>query len=202
MVSKKKKIKLTRKKDNQNIKKASIEADDNDNKKGRVMEVKRVSGLKAKFQRRKNLINFGFWSNRNLKKEPETCFIIEMLYSNGTSKQFVLQTGKNTFSMKVGNTLKTYHLFYEECYFDISLNQYRLIYSENFTEPINREIMADNENSPYFSVSPDNLKDLIAMNYVRNITKVDEGMSRQKMIFIIAGIVILLLVLWYANKGG
>lgn len=143
--------------------------------KPRVVEIERKKGVMPSFKSKKeNVIDFGMRSNYDLKKEPEKCYVIIMLFANGTMKEFVLKTSEQTFSIS-NNPKKHYHLYYEECYYNLSLNQFCLIYHENYVEPINREITVDNTESPYFSVSPDNMKDFVDMKYLKVITEAEQG---------------------------
>ena len=127
--------------------------------KGKVSEMKRK---KKFFQKGKNLISFGFWGNKKLKKNPEKAFVITMFFANGTKKSFIIKTTESTFMYRK----KAYYLYYEESWFDISLNQYHLFYHENYAVPINREVMQTG-NEAFFNVTPENLKDLIAFEYVK-----------------------------------
>jgi len=156
-----------------------------------------TDGTCRELKRKKKLLdfknmNFGFKDNRKLKKHPESTFLIEMLYSNGTSKTFVIKTNKNTFSIDE----KIYYLFYEECYFDLSMNQFRLIYHESCPVPINREIMKIGDDT-YFSVTPDNLKPLVEMRYLEVLTTpINNNKINWKMLLIIGGIVALIIFLF------
>lgn len=161
----KSKVKL-KKKDIKEVKDVTLKTS---NSKDKIIEVKRKGGI-LDLNLKKNKLNFGFKGEQDLKKKPESSYIIEMLFSNGTCKQFVLQTQEKSFSLSNDST-KQYILYYEESYFDLSLNQLKLIYHEDYVTPINREIMIDDENNPYFFISPDNLKDAWEMRYVRVITK-------------------------------
>ena len=60
---------------------------------GTSKEVKRSRNM---FQRGKHVINLGILGRRKLKTKPEHSYIIEMMFSNGTSKTFVITTDKNT----------------------------------------------------------------------------------------------------------
>lgn len=169
--------------------------------KPRVKKIERKKGvLWNPFKRGKNIINFGMGDNYRLKKKPEKCYIIEMLFANGTKKQFVLESAEQTFTLNSNN--KTYFLYYEECYFDISLNQYCLIYHENYCEPLNREIQVDNKESPYFNISPDNLKDFIGMKYLKAITENSDSelndFFKKYWLYILGAVLVLM---YYLNQG-
>ena len=117
---------------------------------------------KRMFQR-KNTLKLGFMDRRRLKNKPDSSYVITMLFGNGTSKTFVITTGNNTFEFKK----KSYYLYYEEAYFDISQNQYHLYFFESFPCPINREIVKKNENEAYWQIYSSSLKDLIKFEYVK-----------------------------------
>lgn len=121
-----------------------------------------------------------------LDRNPTETFLITMLFSNGTSKEFVIKTNKRTFIF----AKKMYYLFYEEAYFNISSNQYQLIFHETCTCPINREIILDGDEG-YFVNTPENMKDLLSMEYAKALVKTDGD----KMNFLLIGVVIVIVIL-------
>lgn len=100
-----------------------------------------------------------------IKSNPDHVWIVTMHFANGTQKTWAIETKDETFTIKK----KMYHLFYEECSFDISLNQYHLHYHEDFAVPINREIRQEGDEA-YFTVKPSNLGELIKFNFVKVLT--------------------------------
>ena len=152
-------------------------------------------------KKKKHNLRFPIMQRRTLNIHPEHSFIITMLFANGTLKTFVLNAKGTTFEMNK----RTYHLFYEESWFDISLNQYHLFYHENLPVPINREISKQGDES-YFNVNPDNLKDLLAGEYVKILVKANQITDALKTLTLLAFIqlgvgIITLLVLWKMSKG-
>jgi len=126
--------------------------------------------------KKKKLLSW--WDKRKLKKNPEKCFIITMMHKNGTSKTFVIKPKDNTFDY----SKKMYAILPDECWFDLSLNEYHFFYNEGCPTPINREIHFETEKTynhdgeiikesdAYFSVSPHNLKEIIKMEYVKALS--------------------------------
>ena len=84
--------------------------------------------------KKKHKIPFTNKELKNLKSKPQSTYIIEMLFNNGTCKQFVLQTTEPTFQLS-NDDKRMYYMYYEECYYDITLKQNRFIYSESFSTP-------------------------------------------------------------------
>ena len=123
-------------------------------------ELKRQRGATQK--NKYKFYRFKFKSRNMMRKHPDKTFLITMFFKNGTSKTFSLATSENVFTFKN----KTYMLYYEESWFDLSMNWFHLYYFENMAVPINREIQAIGEEA-FFNVKPDNLKNLIRFEYVK-----------------------------------
>jgi hypothetical protein len=140
---------------NEDIKQIKIEAEE-----GSSNELSRQKSMAQKDKSR--YYRLGWNDRRKLKKNLEEAYLIHMLFGNGTSKTFVLTTTKKTFKMKG----KTYFLYFEETWFNISMNMYELFYNEKFSVPINREIIQQG-NEAYFNVTPENLKQIIDFEYVK-----------------------------------
>ena len=87
---------------------------------------------------------------KRLNKKPETAFFIEMFFSNGTSREFVVSTSAEVFRYKK----RWYYLRFESSWFNLTQNQYKLNYFDDSPVPIDREITKKGDTS-YFSVSPD-----------------------------------------------
>lgn len=115
------------------------------------------------------LENLAFWSKRKLAKKPESSFLVTFFFSNGTSRQFVIRSNKETFKYKK----RTYYLRYEDAWFDLSFNQYRLYFFDDYASPIDREVVRKGDKS-YFSVTPQNLKPLLKMEYVKALAQSQE----------------------------
>lgn len=135
---------------------------------------------------------------RRLKKNPEESFCITMLFANGTSKTFILVVTGATFSMKK----KEYYLYYEESWYDLTLDLYHLYYMENYPVPINREIEQRGDEA-YFNVTPENLKNLIEFKYAEFLVKSDLINKILKALIIIGAvnIVITLIGIFFKMKG-
>lgn len=141
----------------EDIRKGAIEVED-----GSIEE------MTLKPEKGRKLLKLGFWEKHHLKKNAEHTFIVRMLFANGTAKEFAVHSKSQTFTYKG----KTYYLFYEECYFDLSLNQFLFIFHENFSVPINREIVEKAEkegDEAYFVVKPGVLKDYGKMESLRAV---------------------------------
>jgi hypothetical protein len=147
-----------------------------------------------------NLLKFSWLDKRKLAKKPEYSYVVTMLFPNGTSRTFVLFCNKKTFEFNK----YTYYLYDEESWFDLTMNQYHLFYHESHPIPLNREVVQTGDEH-YFSVTPENLKELIAGEYVKILVKANQITDALKtillMCFVITGIlVVVLLVLWSISK--
>jgi len=123
----------------------------------------------------------GFWNKRRLKKSPEKAFFIEMFFSNGTSKEFVITTNDEIFRYNK----RWYHLRFENSWFNLSQNQYKLNFFDDYCEPMDREVirkLGKDGDKNFFSVTPDNLKPLIDMEYVKALASSQELDKYLKMV--------------------
>ncbi len=151
---KKKKIRLARIPEGIRNAKIDIEGD------MKAWEVQRQKKITQKFS--KKHYKLGFFSRRKLSTAPEYSFLITMFFLNGISKTFVIKSKTNTFKIKG----KLYYLYSEESFYDLSMAQYHLYYYENVSVPVNREYVKEGEEA-FFSVTPENLADLIKFEYVK-----------------------------------
>lgn len=118
---------------------------------------------------KKKYERLGYWNKRRLKHKPTKSFLIRMNFSNGTSKEFVIATNKETFDyMK-----KTYYLRYEDSWFNLTQNQYELNYFDDFPVPLDRTIIKKGDKA-YWSVTSENLKPIIKMEYVKALASSQE----------------------------
>ncbi len=113
----------------------------------------------------KKLKGIGWWQRRKLRKKPEHSFLITMIFSNGTSRRFIITTNKEMFEYKK----RLYNLRYEDSLFSLTDNQYILFYHEDFINPIDRKIQRIG-NTDYFTTTPENIAPIIAMEYVKALS--------------------------------
>lgn len=137
---------------------------------------------------------------RKLKKKPEISFLIKMLFSNGTCKEFVISTSHETFTYKK----RSYYLKYDDAYFNLTQNQFELTYFDDCSVPINKSIKYEGDKA-FFSVTPENLKPLIDMNYVKVLASSADLDKYLKMnatlaVFSAFGVIILLLMVFRVGK--
>jgi len=128
------------------------------------------------------------WINKwKLKKHPEKSYLINMRFSNGTCKEFVIVTKSETFRyMK-----RDYFLRYENAYFNLTQNLYELSFFDDHPVPIDRAIKKIGD-TDYFTVTPENLKDLLGMEYVKVLASSQQLDSMLKTIGGILAFVLLL----------
>ena len=129
----------------------------------KIDKAEELKRQKNPFQKdKKKFYKFPFSSRRKLRVAPMSTYLITMYFQNGTMKTFSMTKTENTFDFRK----KTYFLYYEEAWYDLSMSQYHLFYFEGFTVPINREVQQIGEEA-FFNVKPDNLKNLIKFEYVK-----------------------------------
>lgn len=123
----------------------------------------------TKIREVKKLEKIKFRDRIKLKRRPEISFLVTMLFSNGTIKHFVVTTKEEIFTYKK----RTYYLKYTDAWFDLSHNQYRLFFFDDYPVPIDREIVKKG-GEHWFSVTPQNLKPLVKMEYVKALANAHE----------------------------
>jgi len=126
------------------------------------------------------------WMDRaKLNLFPTKTFLITMHFSNGTTQQFVIYSKKETFDYKK----RTYYLRYEDAWFDITYKLYRLNYFDDFPCPIDRKVVKISQtgDKSMFTVSPENLKPLIEMEYVKALASAHQITQWLKMCMLLSG---------------
>lgn len=120
---------------------------------GKVKPVKRGDGYK-------------FFSKRKMNTNPTTTYLITMLFGNGTMKHLVLEGKGFVFTYNK----RKYHLNKTLSWYDVNHHQNRLMYYEDYAEPLNRAIHCDGDKK-YLSITPDNITDVMAMEYVKVLSQ-------------------------------
>ena len=137
---------------------------------------------------------------------PEETFLVEMIFSNGTTKEFIVRAKGETFTYKG----KEYYLRFEDAYFDLNHKQNKLLFHEDFTVPLRKEIIKEKDPNnpklfhPLFEVHPSALKNLLDMEYIKQLTT-DDLSKYLKMSLLLSAITLLLMVfigyLWARSQG-
>ena len=109
--------------------------------------------------------NLKYLDKVKLNLFPTKTFLISMHFSNGTMKQFVIYSNREIFEYKK----RHYYLRYEDAWFDTTYKLYRLNYFDDYPYPIDRKVtkITQSGDKSLFTVSPENLKPLIEMEYVK-----------------------------------
>lgn len=110
-----------------------------------------------------------FWDKRKLAKHPDQCFLITMHYSNGTTRSFVVRAKGETFQHKK----RVYYLRFEDGWYDLTFGQYHLHYWDDCSVPISREFQRKGDEA-FFTVTPENLKPLLKMEYIKVLAQSHE----------------------------
>ena len=146
-----------------------------------------LDGKKVREIKKKEGINI--FGRLKLRRNADSSFLITMLFSNGCSRQFVLATNKETFKYKG----RTYHLRYENSWFDLSFNQYRLYYFDDYPEPIDRKVIKQGDEK-FFAVTSSNVKPLIKQSYVKALQEGADLGRYLKMTLLITVITLLIVI--------
>lgn len=81
---------------------------------------------------------------------------------------------------------------YEDSWFNITQNQYELNYFDDFTVPIDRAIQKMGDKR-FFSVTPENMKPLIDMNYVKVLAQAQDFEKKMQTLVILQVLICFLL---------
>jgi len=158
--------------------------------------IPQVDGVSREIRKREKLKFKDKWK---LKTKPDRSYLVTFLFSNGTSKTFVISTREETFTYKN----RMYYLDHTCSWFDLSHNQYRLFYFDDFSVPLNR-IIDKKGDSAFFSVTPENLKPLIKQEYVKALAQSHELSKYLKfslLLMIFNGIISIAIALMLYNSA-
>lgn len=141
----------------------------------------------------------GWFQKRKFKKHPDRSYFITMFFSNGTCKEFVIVSNDEVFTYKK----RMYYLRFENSFFNLTQNQNHLLYFDDYPVPINKQITKTGDKA-FFSVSPDNLKPLLKMEYVKVLSQnleLDKYLKMSAIFSIInAGLGVIMILMLY-NLG-
>ena len=132
-------------------------------------------------------------------RKGDTAWVVTMMFSNGTCRQFVITTKQELFKYRN----RWYHLRYENSWFDLSFKYYRLFYFDDYVEPLDKEIIRKGDMN-WWTVTPENVKPYVKQQYVKNLTESDIT-KWLKIITVIAGISLFVsfgMVAYFLMKGG
>lgn len=140
------------------------------------------------------------WRDRiRMGRNSDTAWVVTMLFSNGTCRQFVICTGQEMFKYKN----RWYHLRYENSWFDLSFKYYRLFYFDDYVEPLDKEIIRKGDTA-WWTITPSNVKGYTRQQHIKNITE-SEITKWLKIIMIVSGITLIAvfgMVAYFLTKGG
>jgi len=132
-------------------------------------------------------------------RHGDTAWVITMLFSNGTCRQFVITTKEELFKYKG----RWYHLRYENSWFDLSFKYYRLFYFDDYVEPLDKEVIRKGDTS-WWTTTPSNIKPYAKQQWAKNL--VESDITRWlKIITVIAGFSLFVsfgMVAYFLLKGG
>jgi len=120
----------------------------------------------------------GWRAKRKLKSKPESSYLVKMIFSNGTTRYWVVETDDELFVYKK----RMYYLRKENSFYNLTHHQQELIYYDDYVCPIEKNVvlMEDEEEKDsnlrkaFFSIVPSNLKPLIKMEYVKALAESSE----------------------------
>lgn len=143
-----------------------------------------------------------FMDKRKLGTYPDETFIILMIFSNGSCREFVIRSREEYFEYKG----RSYYLRFEDNIFNITQRDYMLIYHEDYTVPIGKQIHVeldkdadtDEKEKIWLSVTPHNLKSVVKMEYVKVLSQSQELNKYLRMVMMLsAGTIIISLGVLY-----
>lgn len=120
----------------------------------------------GKVKKAKRGDGFGFLQQRKMNASPTSTYLVSILFGNGTIKHIVLEGKGNIFTYNK----RKYHLNKSQSWYDVNHHQNRLIYYEDYAEPLNRQIYVDGDRR-YLSITPDNMQEVMAMEYVKVLSQ-------------------------------
>lgn len=121
--------------------------------------------------------------------KQDNAFFITMFNNNNTVGHFIITTKDRTFTYKKDE----YQLIPEKARYDLNHKQEHLFYHEGYFAPIDKSIIQEGD-SAFFSVTPENAKPLIEMEYVRILATANELNRWLKFAVIIGGITAFLVI--------
>jgi hypothetical protein len=125
-------------------------------------------GGNGSVQKEKKHFGLNFWQKKDLTGNPATSYLITMLHGNGTLDHFVVKTANNCFFYKKNY----YHLNKLQAWYDINNNQTRMLYHENYVEPLDTKVYIEGDRA-WLKVTPEMLKPFVEMEYVKVLTESD-----------------------------
>lgn len=128
----------------------------------------------------------GFMNKLRDKKAKDRSYLITMRFSNGTERSWIIVTRQEVFYYRK----RGYYLRYQDNFFDLSSNRYKLYYHEDYCLPLDRNIVVFQDTGTtipkaFLSVTPHNLKPLIKMEYVKALAQAVEISKYFKFIIIL-----------------
>jgi len=131
------------------------------------------------------------WKDKGkLQKNPTSTYVVTMLFGNATCEHYVIDTSDNFFVINK----KRYHLNKLLGWYDVNFHQNRLIFYEDYVEPIEPRIKIEGDKA-YLYITPSNMKQVMEMEYVKILSQSAELTKWLKiLIFICIGILALSLI--------
>jgi hypothetical protein len=133
--------------------------------------------------------NMSRGDNLKLAKNPTSSYVITMLFGNGTMEHYVIETKENFFILNK----KRYHLNKTLGWYDVNFKNNRLIYFEEYVEPIEHGVKFDGDKT-FLYITPSNMQPVMEMEYVKILSQSAE-LTKWLKILIFIGIASLCLML-------
>lgn len=119
-------------------------------------------GFAGKVKKTERGDGFGFMQKRKMDGSPTSIYLITMLFGNGTMKHLVIEGKGNIFTYNK----RKYHLNKALCWYDVNYHQNRLLFFEDYVEPLNNKLHCVGDRR-FLSVTPDNIQEMLEMEYVK-----------------------------------
>jgi hypothetical protein len=110
------------------------------------------------------------WRERmKLSKNPLTTYFVSMIHGNGSFDTFIIDTDQKLFEYNK----KWYHLNIKKMLYDANEKTGRLIYHEDYVEPLEPKQIKELGNPAFFAVTPENIAGVIKAECVRLLSESD-----------------------------
>ena len=169
-------------------------------------EISLLSGIATPLKKLKGLTKK---DKRKLIKKPESAYLVKMMFSNGTSKSWVVVSEDEFFVYKK----RMYYLRKENSFYNLTHRQDELIYFDDYVCPVEKspKLLEDSEEKDetlkktFFSIVPSNIKPIIRMEYIKALAESSEFSKYLKLalVFALLNLIILIYIGYqiYRNWG-
>ncbi len=144
---------------------------------------------------------FNWRQKLRLGKNPTTTYVVTILFGNATCEHYIIETQKNYFEINK----RRYHLNKVLAFYDVNFHQDRLIYFEDYVEPIEPSKVHIEGDKAFLTITPDNMKEVLEMEYVTVLSKSAELTKWLKILIFLTiaslGLALINTIIFIAQSG-